>query len=97
VAQAEKYVYARGVPENCDRALSLLRPAAERGNPKARSQLGALYSTGHCVARDLPTAYRWFALALREDGSNTIVEKNLQMVWQQMSPAERQLAIRMTQ
>jgi hypothetical protein len=97
VALAERYLYGKGVAANCDRALGILRPAAEKGNAKARTQLGALYSTGHCVARDLPTAYRWFALALRVDHDNATVEQNLQMIWRQMSPAERQLAIKLTQ
>lgn len=97
VAVAERYLYGKGVAANCDRALGILRSAAERGNAKARTQLGALYSTGHCVARDLPTAYRWFALALRVDHDNATVEQNLQMIWRQMSPAERQLAIKLTQ
>jgi len=97
VAAAERYLYGKGVATNCDRAMGILRPAAEKGNAKARTQLGALYSTGHCVARDLPNAYRWFALALRVDHDNSTVEQNLQMIWRQMSPAERQLAIKLTQ
>jgi hypothetical protein len=97
VATAERYLYGKGVATNCDRAMGILRPAAEEGNAKARTQLGALYSTGHCVARDLPNAYRWFALALRVDHDNSTVEQNLQMIWRQMSPAERQLAIKLTQ
>jgi hypothetical protein len=92
---AEKYLYGHGVPQDCNRALTLLRPAAD-SNPKARSLLGAMYATGHCVPRDLPSSYHWFALALREEPNNVWVSRNLQSVWNQMSNSEKQLAMRMT-
>jgi len=59
---------------------------------KARSAFGTMYATGHCVARDLPTSYSWFAQALRADPNNQILEKDLTAVWNQMTPPERQLA-----
>jgi hypothetical protein len=92
---AEKYLYGHGVPQDCKRALTLLRPAAD-SNPKARSLLGAMYATGHCVPRDLPSSYHWFALALREEPNNIWVSRNLQSVWNQMSDSEKRLAMRMT-
>jgi hypothetical protein len=92
---AEKYLYGRGVRQDCNRALALLRPAAD-SNVKARSLLGAMYATGHCVPRDLPRSYHWFALALREEPNNVWVSRNLQSVWNQMSDSEKQLAMRMT-
>ena len=91
----EKYLYGHGVPQDCNRALTLLRPAAD-SNVKARSLLGAMYATGHCVPRDLPSSYHWFALALREEPNNVWVSRNLQSVWNQMSDSERRLAMRMT-
>jgi TPR repeat protein len=93
---AEKYLYGDGVPQDCNRAVSLLRPAAEASQAKARTILGAMYATGHCVPRDLPSSYHWFALALRQQPNNIWVEKNLESVWNQMSPSEKQLAMRMT-
>ena len=54
--------------------------------------MGTMYATGHCVSRDLPSAYKWFALALRVDPNNSVVERNLSSVWNQMTPPERQLA-----
>ena len=93
---AEKYLYGHGVPQDCNRALSLLRPAAADSNSKARSMLGAMYATGHCVPRDLPSSYHWFALALREEPNNVWVSRNLQSVWNQMSDSEKQLAMHMT-
>ena len=92
---AEKYLYGQGVRQDCNRALNLLRPAAD-SNVKARTLLGAMYATGHCVPRDLPSSYRWFALALREEPNNVWVSRNLQSVWNQMSDSEKRLAMRMT-
>ncbi len=97
VAEAEKYIYGRGVRQNCDRGLGQLKPAAEHSNPKAMISLGALYATGVCAPRDLPTAYRWFALALRKEPDNDALQENLQRIWSQMTPPERQLAIQLSQ
>ena len=93
---AEKYLYGNGVPQDCNRAVTLLRPAADSSNSKAQTLLGAMYATGHCVPRDLPSSYRWFALALRQQPKNIWLEKNLESVWNQMSSSQKQLAMRMT-
>jgi TPR repeat protein len=53
-----------------------------------------MYATGHCVTRDLPTAYRWFARALRQDPANKRVQQDLEVLWRQMTPDERQAALR---
>lgn len=74
-----------------------LKPAAEQANPKAMISLGALYATGVCAPRDLPTAYRWFALALRKLPDNEPLQENLQKIWAQMTQPERQLAVKLTQ
>ncbi|MGD0212415.1 MAG: zinc-ribbon domain-containing protein [Terriglobales bacterium] len=95
--KGEAYLYGRGMPENCDAAMKYLRAASAKSNAKARSMLGTMYDTGHCVARDLPTSYLWFAQALRADPNNQILEKDLSAVWNQMTPPERQLATRMKQ
>jgi len=97
VAQAEKYIYGRGVHQNCDRGLDELKSAADRSNPKAMISLGALYATGVCAPRDLPTAYRWFALALRKEPDNDELQDNMQRIWSQMTQPERQLAIKLSQ
>lgn len=93
-AQGEKYLYGNGVPENCTRARTNLMAAAEHSNAQAQSVLGTMYATGHCATRDLPTAYRWFGRSLRQDPKNTRLEKDLQVLWNQMTPDERQLAMR---
>ncbi len=92
-AAGERYLYgAKGTPQNCAKAQSSLQTAATRGNSKAQTVLGTMYATGHCVGRDLPTAYRWFARALHQDPQNSRISADLQVLWRQMSPQERQFA-----
>jgi hypothetical protein len=97
VAEAQKYLYGRGVSQDCDRGMRYLKPAANQGNPKAMVEMGALYSAGLCTPHDLPTAYRWFAMALRKDPDNQDVQSDLQKLWGEMTQPERQLAIKLTQ
>ena len=97
VAEAQKYLYGKGARQDCDRGMRLLKPAADEGNPKAMIEMGALYSAGLCAPRDLPTSYRWFALALRKDPNNQSVQTDLQKLWGEMTQPERQLAIRLSQ
>ena len=77
--------------------MRLLKPEANKANPKAMIEMGALYSAGLCTPRDLPTAYRWFAIALRKDPENTSVQTDLSKLWSEMTQPERQLAIKLTQ
>src|SRR5208283_178185 len=95
--RGEAYLYGRGVPENCEEAVKNLKAASAKSSAKARSAFGTMYATGHCVPRDLPTSYLWFAMALRVDPNNQILEKDLSAVWNQMTPPERQMATRMKQ
>jgi hypothetical protein len=97
VAEAQKYLYGKSVTQDCDHGLRLLKPAANQGNAKAMIEMGALYSAGLCTPRDLPTAYRWFALALRKEPDNESVQTDLKKLWGEMTQPERQLAIRLSQ
>jgi hypothetical protein len=98
VSEAQKYLYGRGgAAQDCDRGLRMLKPAANAANPKAMIEMGALYAAGLCTPRDLPTAYRWFAIALRKEPDNEAVQKDLQKLWGEMTQPERQLAIKLTQ
>jgi hypothetical protein len=97
VTYAERYIYGRGVRQDCDHGLRLLKPVAEQANAKAMISLGALYSTGTCTPRDLPTAYRWFAQALHQEPDNQALQDDLQRLWSQMTQPERQLAIKLSQ
>jgi hypothetical protein len=92
--QGEKYLYGNGVPENCARARTDLLAAAQHSNAQAQSVLGTMYATGHCATRDLPTAYRWFGRSLRQDPKNSRLEQDLRVLWNQMTPGERQMALR---
>ncbi len=97
VAQAEKLVYGDGVPQDCDRGLGTMRPLAAAADPRAMIALGALYTTGTCVPRDLPTAYSWYARALHKNPDNLTLEQDMKQIWGQMTLPERQLAIRLSQ
>jgi hypothetical protein len=92
--EGEKYLYGDGVPANCVRARQDLLAAAEHSSAKAQSAMGTMYATGHCETRDLPLAYRWFARAQLQNPSNRIVEEDMRVLWNQMSPEERKLATR---
>lgn len=91
-AEGEKYLYGAGVPQNCSSALHGLTLAAERTNAKAEGVLGTMYATGHCVSPSRPMAYRWFAKALQQDPENGRIERQMQVLWSQMTPDERRLA-----
>jgi hypothetical protein len=97
VTNAERYIYGRGVRQDCDHGLRVLKQAAEESNARAMISMGALYSTGTCTPRDLPTAYRWFALALHKEPDNQALQDDLQKLWSQMTQPERQLAIKLSQ
>jgi hypothetical protein len=93
--EGQKYLYGTGgVASNCARAQQYLTTSANNNNSKAQSTLATMYATGHCVRRDLPLAYRWFARALHEDPRNTRLDRDVQIMWNQMSPQERTLALK---
>jgi hypothetical protein len=82
-------------PSNdCEKQLPALRRGAARGDIRSRTGLGLMYYAGRCVPRDLPTAYKWYALALHAEPDNSQVSAQLEAIWKQMSPAERQLALK---
>ncbi|MGA9898696.1 MAG: hypothetical protein WBQ09_11390 [Terriglobales bacterium] len=93
-ARGENYLYGHGVPADCGRAGKSLLAAAARSSAKAQSVLGAMYATGHCVTRDVPTAYRWFAKALHQDPGNVRIQRDLEVLWAQMTQEEREVAMK---
>ena len=93
-SEGEKYLYGNGVTADCGKASKSLMASARKGNAKAQSVVGSMYATGHCVSRDLPTAYGWFAKALHHDPNNRRYAGDLEVVWRQMTQAERQLALK---
>jgi TPR repeat protein len=90
----QKYLYGQGVPQSCSLAEKNLRISAQNSNFDAQSMLGAMYATGHCVAKDLPAAYRWFARASHLQPNNARIEQDLEVLWRQMTAEEKQTAIR---
>jgi outer membrane biosynthesis protein TonB len=91
-SEGEKYLYGDGVPRDCDRAQKDLRTAAAHSYAQAESLLGTMYASGHCLGRDLPAAYRWYARALRHDQGNSRISSDLEVLWSQMTSAERKAA-----
>ena len=89
----EKYLYGNGAPQSCSLAQKNLLAAAESSNSRAASVLGTMYATGHCVTRDLPLAYFWFAKAMQQEPNDDRLERDLTAVWNEMTPDERQVAI----
>jgi cytoskeletal protein RodZ len=92
-AEGENYLYGNGVPADCGRASKSLLAAA-RSSAKAQTVLGTMYATGHCVTRDVPIAYHWFAKASHEDPGNVRIQRDLEVLWAQMTPEEREIAIK---
>ncbi|HLW52302.1 MAG TPA: zinc ribbon domain-containing protein [Candidatus Angelobacter sp.] len=88
--QAQNYLQGRGgVRQDCDQGLIYLKAATEKNDPAAAVQMGALYASGHCVQQDRVMAYRWFNSAHELDPANPWIQTNLDQLWAQMSPQER--------
>jgi hypothetical protein len=93
VRLAENYIQGKSVAHNCNAALSILRSASDRGNPRAEIKLGALYATGNCVAPDRVEAYRYFSRAIATQPNNTWLEQSRSSLWSNMSATERKQAM----
>jgi hypothetical protein len=91
---AQRYLQGKGVRQDCNRGVSLLRSAARQANPKARIQMAALYLSGHCVEQNLPQAYSWFAQAQELEPNNSWIERNLNSLWSKMTDEERRRVLR---
>jgi hypothetical protein len=92
-AEGQKYLYGNGVERDCGRALEDLQVAA-RLSAEAASLLGTMYASGHCVGQNLAPAYHWYARALHRDPANTRYKSDLEVLWNQMTPQDRQAALR---
>lgn len=93
LVQAQNYLQGRGgVRQNCEQGLIYLKAATQNNEPAAAVQMGALYASGHCVQQDRVTAYRWFNSAHELDPANPWIQTNLDQLWAQMTPQERQRA-----
>ncbi len=92
VLLADMYAQGRGVTKDCEQAVLLLKAAAKKPNPHARSKLGAMYASGECVPQDRVQAYRWVHEALQVNPGSEWLERNQESIWKQMSAAERSRA-----
>ncbi len=88
-ARGESFLYGRGVTKSCDQAVVYFRAAADAGYSAASSKLGAMYATGNCVPQDRAQAYRWMSKAASAEPANTYLARNRDMLWEQMTAAER--------
>jgi hypothetical protein len=87
---AQQYLQGRGgVKQNCEQGLTYLKAAAQKNEPAAAVQMGALYASGHCVQRDEVSAYRWFNSAHELDPANPWIQTNLDQLWAEMTPQQR--------
>lgn len=94
VILADMYAQGRGVPKDCDQAVVILKAAAKKANPRARSKLGSMYAAGQCVQRDRVQAYKWMSSALEANPGSEWLEKSRETLLHEMTPAERQRASR---
>jgi TPR repeat protein len=90
VSAGERYLYGRGVARDCRQALVYFQAGAAQQNPRALSQLGTMYATGTCVTLNRVMAYNWFSRALAHNRSSQSLEENLNNLWRDMGPQERQ-------
>jgi TPR repeat protein len=60
------------------RALALLRPLAQQGDPSAQNTLGLMYANGQGVKRDDPTAAAWLRRAAA--GGHAAAQRNLDVL-----------------
>ena len=92
LVRAQQFLQGRGVPQNCEQGLIYLRAAAQKNEPAAAVQMGALYSAGHCVKQDRVMAYRWFNSAHELQPGNQWIQKSMDQLWSQMNEQERRLS-----
>lgn len=92
LVRAQQFLHGQGVQQNCEQGLVYLRAAAQKNEPAAAVQMGALYASGRCVHQDRVMAYRWFNSAHELEPANQWIQKNMDLLWGQMSDQERRLA-----
>jgi len=90
--RAQQFLLGKGVEQNCEQGLLYLRAAAQKNEPAAAVQMGALYASGHCVHQDRVMAYRWFNSAHELQPANQWIQRNMDLLWGQMTDQERRLA-----
>ena len=92
LVRAQQFLHGQGVQQNCQQGLVYLRAAAQKNEPAAAVQMGALYASGRCVHQDRVMAYRWFNSAHELEPANQWIQRNMNLLWGQMTDQERRLA-----
>ncbi|MBI2256690.1 MAG: SPOR domain-containing protein [Proteobacteria bacterium] len=85
-------LYLAGHGGSAGEGISLLKEAAEAGEPEAQSRLGVLYAKGEGVPQSDTEAYKWLSLASRGAApgvSRLMAETNQSVVGQRMTPEQR--------
>ncbi|MGH9564737.1 MAG: hypothetical protein ACRD4I_02025, partial [Candidatus Angelobacter sp.] len=91
--KAQQYIQGSGgMAQNCEQGLVYLRAAAQKNEPAAAVQMGALYASGQCVKQDRVMAYRWFNSAHELQPSNQWIQRNMDQLWGEMNAQERRQA-----
>jgi cell division septation protein DedD len=88
-------LYLAGHGGSAGEGVSLLKEAAEAGEPEAQSRLGVLYAKGEGVEQSDTEAYKWLSLASRGAApgvSRLMAETNQAVVGQRMTPEQRATA-----
>lgn len=92
LVRAQQFLHGQGVQQNCEQGMIYLRAAAQKNEPAAAVQMGALYASGRCVHQDRVMAYRWFNSAHELEPANQWIQRNMDLLWGQMTDQERRLA-----
>ena len=90
----EKYLYGRGVPQNCQQAVQHFQAAAKQDNAPALAHLGVMSASGQCMKLDRVAAYQWFARAKLADPDNAWLDRSMDMLWASMSHRERNAVLK---
>ena len=89
LVSGEKYLYGRGVSQNCKQAVESFQAAAKQDNAPALTHLGVMSASGHCMKLDRVAAYQWFARAKQVDSNDPWLDRSMDMLWASMSHRER--------
>ncbi|HVZ15955.1 MAG TPA: tetratricopeptide repeat protein [Terriglobales bacterium] len=89
LVEGEKYLYGRGVSQDCKQAIEHFKAAAKQDNAPALTHLGVMSASGRCMKRDRVQAYKWFAQAKAADPGNVWLDQSMDMLWANMSHSER--------
>ena len=83
------YLQGRGVQQDFQQALLLLRKAAEQGYAVAQNNLALMYANGQGTERDYVQAYSWLDLAADR---NSAAGQLRDRIGEQMTDSQRETA-----